>query len=92
VLLIGFEVIIQVPLAQPTNFQYIKPAIDPKMIPIMLNLFFKTHLGINYSYLILPINTFQGPPLYTSTPAPFNILLAMPLLAPLLQTVIIGLL
>jgi len=36
---IGFDVIKQVPDAQPTNFQYKKPAIKPKPMPKKVNQF-----------------------------------------------------
>jgi hypothetical protein len=32
--LIGLEVIIHLPLEQPTNFQYVNPRIAPMMMPI----------------------------------------------------------
>jgi hypothetical protein len=39
VLLIGLEVIMHVPLEQPTNFQYKKPAIAPRVMPINSRLY-----------------------------------------------------
>lgn len=35
----GLDVIIQVPLEHPTNFQYKKPASDPMATPIKSNLY-----------------------------------------------------
>ena len=40
VLLIGLEVIIHVPLEQPINFQYKKPASAPRVMPIKFSLYF----------------------------------------------------
>jgi hypothetical protein len=40
VLLMGLEVIMHVPLEQPTNFQYKKPANAPRVMPIKFSLFF----------------------------------------------------
>ena len=40
VLFIGFDVIAQVPVLQPTNFQYKNPAMVPNGIPMMVKRFF----------------------------------------------------
>lgn len=40
VLFIGFDVIAQVPVLQPTNFQYKNPAMAPNGIPMMVKRFF----------------------------------------------------
>lgn len=66
-LLSGFEVIIQVPVAQPINFQYKKPPIAPIKIPNKLSLFFKIHEDILFllkmNYRIFSESVLQDPPL-----------------------------
>lgn len=46
----GFEVIIQVPFAQPMNFQYMNPAMEPSKIPIKSNLYFLKIVFMMYNY------------------------------------------
>ena len=45
-LLIGLEVITQVPVAQPTYFQYKKPAMLPAIAPVIINKLLLNHLII----------------------------------------------
>jgi len=52
-LFIGLEVIMQAPLAQPINFQYAKPAMAPRHMPIKSRLYFKTNeFTINLFYFL----------------------------------------
>ena len=45
-LLIGLEVITQVPVAQPTSYQYKKPAMLPAIAPVIINKLLLNHLII----------------------------------------------
>lgn len=53
VLFIGFDVIAQVPVLQPTNFQYKNPAMVPNDIPMMVKRFFFINVFITVLVLLL---------------------------------------
>lgn len=52
VLLIGLDVMAQVPVKQPTYFQYKYPANAPNKAPLTISLLFINHFFIEYLFLL----------------------------------------
>ena len=52
----GFEVIMQVPFAQPTNFQYMNPAMEPSKIPMKSSLYFLIIVFMKCNYVVISVS------------------------------------